>query len=59
MLNRGFQCCKRNKYYDAKIRNVDSGYVVFDAIETSIEYSEEEFYPPIRSFDVPLAERGT
>lgn len=27
-----------------KIRNVDSGYVVFDAIETSIEYSEEEFY---------------
>lgn len=44
MLNRGFQCCKRNKYYDAKIRNVDSGYVVFDAIETSIEYSEEEFY---------------
>lgn len=44
MLNRGFQCYKRNKYYDAKIRNVDSGYVVFDAIETSIEYSEEEFY---------------
>lgn len=44
MLNRGFQCCKRNKYYDAKTRKTDSGYAVFDAIEMAIEYSAGEFY---------------
>lgn len=44
MLNRGFQCCKRNKYYDTKTRKDESGYVVFDAIEMAIEYSAGEFY---------------
>ena len=43
MLNRGFQCCKRNKYYDAKTKKTDSGYAVFDAIEMAIEYSAGEF----------------
>ena len=28
-------------------------------INSKDEYSEEEFYPPVRSFDVSLAERGT
>lgn len=44
MRNRGFQCCKRNKYYDAKTRKTDSGYAVFDAIEMAIEYSAGEFH---------------
>ena len=44
MLNRGFPCCKRNKYYDTKTRKLDKGYLIFDAIEMSIEYLAGDFY---------------